>query len=47
MMNKFSGPDDANFGLVRNAVKKMVEKAKEIAVSQREGIYRSSQTEYP
>ena len=38
MMNKFSGPDDANFGLVSNAIKHIVEKADEIAVDQREGI---------
>ena len=41
-MNKFSGPGDANFGLVSNAIKKMVNEAKKIAVSQREGICWSS-----
>ena len=39
MMNKFSGPSDANFGLVSNAINEMVKQAKRIAVSQREGIY--------
>lgn len=38
MMNKFFGSNDANFGLVSTAIKKMVEKAHEIAHSQREGI---------
>lgn len=36
-MNKFIGPSDTNFGLVSNAIKKMVEQAKSIALSQREG----------
>lgn len=39
MLNKFFGPSDANFGLVSNVIKKMVEEAKRITVSQREGIY--------
>ena len=39
MMNKFSGPDDANFGLVGNAIKRMVEEADGIAVDQREGMH--------
>lgn len=38
MMNKFGGPNDPNFGLVSSAIKKMVEEAIRIAVSQREGI---------
>ena len=38
MLNKFYGPSDANFGLVSNAIKMMVEKAKSIALKQREGI---------
>ena len=42
MMNKFSGPSDANFGLVSATIKNMVEEAKRITVSQREGIYWSS-----
>ena len=42
LMNKFSGHSDANFGLVSSAIKKMVEEAKRIAISQREGIYWSS-----
>ena len=45
-MNKFFGPGDANFGLVSDAIKEMVEKAKKIAVSQRERIYRSSIAEF-
>ena len=45
MMNKFSGPNDANFGLVGNAIRKMVEEANRIAVSQREGIFWSSLAE--
>ncbi|KAL9067186.1 MAG: hypothetical protein Q9161_007082 [Pseudevernia consocians] len=36
MMNKFGGPNDANFGLVSNVIKRMVEEAKRIAISQRE-----------
>lgn len=38
MMNKFRGPNDANFGLVSNTIKEMAGKAKEIADIQREGI---------
>lgn len=41
-MNKFLGPSDANFGLVSTEIKKMVEEAKRIAVSQREGNHWSS-----
>ena len=37
IMNKFFGPNDANFGLVGTAIRKMVEKAHEIALNQREG----------
>ena len=44
-MNKFSGPNDANFGLVSDAIKTMVKEAKRIAVSQREGTYCSSVVE--
>lgn len=47
LMNKFPGPSDANFGLVSAAIKKMVEEAKRITVSQREGIYRSSLAKTP
>ena len=39
MMNKFHGPNDANFGLVSSAIKKIVEIAPEIALNQREGTY--------
>ena len=39
MMNKFDGPSNANFLSVSYVIKKMVERAKKIAVSQREGIY--------
>ena len=39
MMNKFFGPDDANFGLVSNTIKTMVKQAKNIALSQQEGIF--------
>lgn len=39
MMNKFSGPDDANFGLVSHAIKNMVNKAKSIVISQHEGTH--------
>lgn len=39
LMNKFSGPSDANFGLVSSAIKKMVEEAKRIAISQREAFH--------
>ena len=42
MMNKFLGPSDANFGLVSTEIKKMLEEAKRIAVSQREGNHWSS-----
>lgn len=42
LMNKFFGPSDANFGLVSNVIKKMVEEAKSIATIQREGINWSS-----
>lgn len=42
MMNKFLGPSDANFVLVSSAIEKMVKEGKRIAVSQGEGIYRSS-----
>ena len=42
MMNKFHGPSDANFGLVSSSIKKMVEAAFEIALSQQEGTYSSS-----
>ena len=38
MMNKFFGPSDANFLLVGNTIKFMVDEAKIIADSQREGI---------
>ena len=38
-MNKFDGPNDANYGLVSNAIKEMVAKAQKIALSQREGTY--------
>lgn len=37
-MNKFCGPKDANFGLVSNDIREMVNEAKRISVSQREGI---------
>ena len=37
-MNKFYGPEDANFGLVSNDIRKMVDEAKRISASQREGI---------
>ena len=39
MMNKFFGPSDANFGLVSNAIKTMVEQAKTIAFSQQQGTF--------
>lgn len=39
MMNKFDGPSNSNFISVSNVIREMVEKAKTIAVSQREGIY--------
>ena len=39
MMNKFHGPDDANFGLVSSVIKEMVEKACEIALTQRQCMY--------
>lgn len=38
-MNKFDGPNDANFGLVSSAIKEMTAKSREIALSQREGTY--------
>ena len=38
-MNKFFGPSDANFGLVSNTIKKMVEQAKTIAISQQQGTF--------
>ena len=37
MMNKFRGPDDANFELVSSTIKNMVGEAKRIALAQREG----------
>lgn len=37
MMNKFCGPNDANFELVSSTVKEMVGKAKRITLAQREG----------
>ena len=37
MMNKFHGPDDANFVLVSSTIKEMVGVALDIALSQREG----------
>lgn len=37
-MNKFFGPSDANFGLVSNTIKTMVEQAEDIALCQQEGI---------
>ena len=37
-MNKFYGPKDANFGLVSNDIREMVNEARGISVSQREGI---------
>ena len=37
MMNKFHGPGDANFGLVSSTIKRMVEVALEITLTQREG----------
>ena len=37
MMNKFRGPDDANFELVSSTIKEMVGKAKKITLAQREG----------
>ena len=39
MMNKFFGPSDANFHLVGSVIRKMVEKAHEIALNQREGTH--------
>ena len=39
MMNKFFGPSDANFILVSDTVKEMVKEAREIVVSQRQGIH--------
>lgn len=37
MMNKFRGPNDANFELISSTVKEMVQEAKRITVTQREG----------
>ena len=37
-MNKFHGPGDANFVLVSDTIRNMVNEAKRISVSQREGI---------
>ena len=39
MMNKFFGPSDANFILVSDTVKEMVKEARNIVVSQGEGIH--------
>ncbi|MCJ1224820.1 hypothetical protein MMC12_001466 [Toensbergia leucococca] len=38
MMNKFRGPDDANFELVSSTIKNMVGEAKRIALAQREAV---------
>lgn len=37
MMNKFCGPNDANFELVSSTIKEMVREAKRITLAQREG----------
>ena len=37
MMNKFQGPEDANFKLVSGSIKTMVQEAKRISLAQREG----------
>ena len=37
MMNKFQGPNDANFELVSSTIKQMVGEAKGITLAQREG----------
>ena len=37
MMNKFLGPEDENFKLVSESIKKMVREANRITVAQREG----------
>lgn len=37
MMNKFLGPNDANFELVSSTIKEMVGEAKRITLAQREG----------